>query len=284
MVKAKRSNKRKKKVTNNSSRQPSRRSQRVSAHTRLLGNPCEAPLALPNYEDTGSGLLVRLKQTWTVFNGAGHTGGVLHWTPGLGSVLTFSAPTSTGALPLGPTNDAFYLSGQYLSNVQTWRTVAACMRVYSTQNDQTRSGRLALGNSRFRNFTAGANYNVDSVLGVLGGAVPVERSAVEVVWTPCEADSEFTKGPDTDPPNKSSLTLAAAGLPAGTGLMVEFWEVVEYIPAVSAGIVTSANRGPPKQTLAEMLREFWAVNGSTVRSVGVSALKHMGTMAVSALL
>lgn len=255
-----------------------------SPQSKLLYDPCNAPLAVPAYDGAGSGSLIRLKSQVTIGVGATATAGVWHWSPGAGRITGNNTTSGATAGTLVPGVDPFNANGVLVNgSAGAYRVVAACMRITPLCSEQTRAGRIALGNTTWAQWQDNGTYTPDSVMGVLPYSMRAPADTVEIVWVPNAQSELFRNGASTYTSSaadagQSALTFAWSGIPANTGFVLEYFLVAEYMAAGLGSLVTPTGP-PPKVTLSDVLRQFWSKHKNTIKSVGMS----MVTSAMSLL-
>jgi len=222
----------------------------TAAYLRLLNDPCAADLVPATYGGTGSGYLMRTKQF--VYPLSTAVDAVLEFTPGWSNQPTrlTTATTSGGALSVV---SATGIPAQLAVVSDTFRCVAACVKIYYTGSELNRAG-MVFGNLLDGPSLASAEVPGIAAPGYAASAARYVRLGSEMHefrWCPAETDQTFvTEGnatPAYAPPEGSTLQLGFVGVPANT---VSFeitavweWQPIKLANNTNSAIVTSS-RGP----------------------------------------
>jgi hypothetical protein len=246
----------------------------------LLLDPCQADLAHPLYGGTDAGILARFSTTNIYFNGAGNTGGIIHWTPGCMSsdnheiVFTAATSSTTSVAALGATGAPG--KGFLPTNTQGYRCVAACMRVIYHGTESTRSGMMWYGHTNGNLVNIGTSYATTDILPNLPNSERTPVGYTDIIWRPNEADSLWRTAGDAlgggeNKAQRSSITLAAVNLPSNVGLQIQMIAVYEYVPNPISGMAVSRNsRSSSSNTLSQVMNTI--KDGAWIRSMAGAAV------------
>jgi len=215
-------------------------------HIKLMANPCNARICPPAYDSPGGGALLRYRKIISLGAATGETSGIITWVPGTneyvanGAASIYTVFTPSGTTMFGPLS-----TGPNSPYGQSFRCVAACMRLITNASESNRSGLVYAGNVDANQNYPAAGANVD-LNGMILGMPVITRSPVkslEVLWTPNQGDMNSSTdlgavsnviGGDS----RSALTIAFSGAPAGTGYTVEVTGVYEVAYGLNSGILT----------------------------------------------
>lgn len=246
----------------------------AAAFARMLVNPCTAALAHPVYAGSDAGILVRTENSVSIYNGAGITGGALHWVPGAVSSNYGNMLAGTDGLTFGAYNAVpglTYLKAQ----ASAVRCVAACIQVTFLGSELNRSGVVALGRSSGDQVTSGSTVDAAGLEASLEHYTRTPDKTIELTWVPSMDDQSFVD-PNANfdaslAVGRSGLTITTYGLPAATGLRLRFVAIYEYKPKVSTGITyTSSARAKSVNSLDHVLNVVQEMSNK-VREVGATA-------------
>ncbi len=246
-------------------------------YARLLSDPCNGPLVHPIYAGADAGFLFRAESINTVGTAPTDTCVVFHWTPGyLNSndtdclVATASAPGNLAGMTPQP-----YSPGKTFvnTNARGLRCIAACVKVSYPGTESARSGRLHFGGTHSGVLDSGATASVDIVAPMLNNHTRTPATDIELIWKPSDGDQLFT-----DPTasasavikdTRASLTVAAAGLPAGVGLVFHMTAVYEWTPATSLGVGQNPTGKARSRNTLDNVADFLIASGERfVRQAG----------------
>lgn len=270
---------------------PRRQSQLDSqgaAYARLLRDPCNAALANPTFEAAEGGYLNRFTSYHSYNAGGTDTQGYIHYTPNAISTVnadllvysgngTVAAPTAQGS-SLGGRS---FLTG----NCSAVRVIAACITVLYMGNEQGRQGRIHFGQTNGSLIDVGETPVPDNITNSLEQFTRTPSDAIDVIWKPDHFDETFTD-PNaslsaTNKDKMSSLTIAWAGLPAGTQIMFKITAVYQWQPKISTGIsFSTSTHTKSKNTLADVINSIENLSANPwVRRAGQAAMNMaMGQM------
>jgi len=250
-------------------------------HMKQLSDPCNGPLSHPVYDGFARGNLVRLRGTFQVGTGAGETCGFFLWDPqgnfvyNNGSVN--ATTTYTASAVRGP-HDAYITS-----NFDTFRVVSACITVIPNASEYTRQGLIYAGTVGGGLVNEGASLTIGGLTSLMPSVERSPNGGLEVVWLPSFGDSQFvpragSAAPTAFAEGSSALAVGFTGATAASGYTVICTATYEFIQPASSGVIQQPSV-PSKNTINDVIREFWRKHGSTVKRVGVEAL----SLAVNAL-
>lgn len=260
----------------------------ASNHMKQLSDPCNGPLTHPVYDGYTRGNLVRLRGSFTVGAGAAETCGFFFWNPqgnfvyNNGSVNTTTTYSATAVR--GP-HDTYIAN-----NFDTYRVVSACITVIPNASEYNRQGLVYAGTVNGGLVNEGATVSIGSFTSLMPTVERAPNSGVEVVWLPSFGDANFVPRSATAAPisgtgtgstyvdGASALAFGFTGAVAASGYTVICTATYEFLQPSGSGVIQQPSV-PSKNTINDVLREFWRRHGSTVKKVGVEAL----SLAVSAL-
>lgn len=250
-------------------------------HIRLLHDPCNAPLVRPAYETSAGGLLVRYRRMIEFATGAGQTAFVVGFLPHENAVHYRVAADSTtpGAL----------VSQEVFTGLDTvagasqfsYRCVAACVRGICLTSELNRSGIVCAGSvdsDVVIPTDASQTTSVGTVQGVLPVSTRMPSRAIEVLWTPGESSHQYRTADVAGivspllGTHNNACVLAVSGMPAQTGMRVEFTAVYEVRPANASNVVSVVEPPPSNNTWNQILRQFVAEAGNRVMIEGERAV------------
>lgn len=218
------------------------------AHAKLLADPCQGKIVPAAYPNPGGGCLQRFRSIFTVGTGAGETCGLVHWVPGTNEYYANGAATATTSYL--PTSGTVFqglagVAGTGCS-LTTFRCVAACLKVIPNASEMNRSGICYAGQTTgdFYGNNLGSTTTIQGSVASLPVSTRVPAKSLDVLWTPSASDQQFgadiltVTSPPGQGPSWNAMTVGAIGMPAASGLTVEFTAVYE-INYNSNGIVNS---------------------------------------------
>jgi hypothetical protein len=247
------------------------------AYARLLTDPCGAGLVQPVYPGGEAGFLFRADSIATYGGGATETAGIVHWTPGytnssnsdllVGGATGPSTPITLASSGTGPGKS--FLG----ANAAGVRCVAACLKVTFPGSESARAGRVHYGHTVAGIMDSGNTTDVDALAPVLQHYSRTPADTIELLWKPGISDTEFndpnTAASATLRDRKSSLTVAWAGVPGGTGMTFHYTAIYEWMPKVDVGVSTNVNgKSTSSNTLDDIL--------DAIKEVGFNWVKHPG--------
>jgi hypothetical protein len=217
------------------------------AHAMVLADPCRAPLAHPLYAGGEGGYLIRTETGGIIGNGAAETSFALLWTPGaIGSGGT-ELVAITNANPATNTTVAVYGNAPgktFLTATATaYRCVGACLSISFPGAESARAGQLFYTQTTGSPMDVGNSLNVNQMTNLCNHYTRTPTSQVEVRWKPTARDQQFidpaapTAAQDKD--GRGAILIAAAGLPAATGLYIRYTAVYEWQPLALNGLASN---------------------------------------------
>lgn len=250
-------------------------------HVKQLADPCNGPLTHPVYDGFTRGNLVRLRGTFQVGTGVGETCGFFLWDPqgnfvyNNGSVNTSTTYIATAVR--GPHDT--YVS----NNFDTYRVVSACITIMPNASEYNRQGLVYAGTINGGLVNEGATVSIGALSSLMPTVERAPNAGIEVVWLPSFGDAQFvprnaTAAPTAFAEGSSAVAFGFSGAVAATGYTVICTATYEFLQPSGSGVIQQPSV-PSKNTINDVLREFWRRHGSTVKRVGIEAL----SMAVSAL-
>lgn len=250
-------------------------------HVKQLNDPCNGPLTHPVYSGFARGNLVRLRGSVSVGTGAGETCGFFLWDP-LGDFVYNNGSTS-----LSTTYTATAVRGPHdtyiNANFDTFRVVSACITVIPNASEYNRQGLTYLGTVGGGLVNEGSTISVGALAALLPTVERSPNAGLEVVWLPTATDENFlprnsVAAPTQASEGSSALAFGFSGAAAASGYTLICTATYEFMQPSGSGVIQQPSI-PSKNTLNDVLREFWRKHGSTVKRVGVEAL----SMGMSAL-
>lgn len=241
------------------------------AYSRLLSNPCGAPLTHPVYAGAESGFLFRAEQFANFGDVPLATSGVIHWTPGYPNfnstellALATSSGAASGTMGVGTDNAG---RGFLLANAKGARCVAACLRVTYPGTESGRSGRIHYGHTPAGTIDSGQSVTPNGVAQLLQHYSRTPADTVELIWKPNTADMQIVDPTEVASASlrdqRASITVAWAGLPVQTGLTFHFTCIYEWFPAVSIGLSSNVlGKSLSRNTLDDVVN-YLLRNGET---------------------
>jgi len=216
------------------------------AHARLLADPCNAKLAPPVYTTPGTRQLVRIKDVITPGN-TSNNDVQFFFQPGQGSYWW-------GQTTAGATGSLSGDNGTSIRGIsQSFRCVAACLKVRYMGTEQNRAGLVGLytGPNIIR---AGAGGVGNSTL--LGNCQQVMRTgevAHEVKWAPGMADENFTYGGNAT--DLSSVVAAVCGgVNTNNATVWQFELIAVYEIVLHNAGPAEWNTSDSRNTLSDVMR------------------------------
>lgn len=215
-----------------------------SQYAQLLADPCSGPVHSPYGGEAG--IVNRLVQDFTINTIAGHTAGVIDFTPSTNLVLTAALASSTATLTLTPNVGP---GGTFINtNARKFRPVAACVTVLpSAASYNNLTGEIAVGVIGSDQLTTAVNaYTVDGIFTLLSKRAVFAKTQYDVKWFPGDLDHTYATvaagGSATDPSgaDHNDICVAYRGFPAGVPLSVRVTLIIEWTPQVAIGLPTSA--------------------------------------------
>lgn len=258
--------------------------EKAKEYARLIMDPCAAPLTHPVYPGGDAGFLFRAETFFTAFVGATETAGVLHWTPGYANgshtdLISAGATNGTATVTMGTT---YFGPGKTFltSNARGARCVAACLKVTFPGSESVRSGRVHYGHTTAGTIDFGQSVSADHVAQLLQHYGRTPTDTIELYWLPSIADTEFNDPTESASAvirdRKASLTVAAAGLPAGVGLTFHLTAIYEWTPAQNLGLANnSLGKNMSKNSMDDVIDAIKRTGFAFVKHVGMAGLNYM---------
>lgn len=262
----------------------SRLDEKAKEYARLIMDPCAAPLTHPVYPGGDAGFLFRAESFVTLFGGATETAGVVHWTPGYVNASNTDLLLITASNGVATTAMVANNSGPgksfLASNARGVRCVAACLKVTFAGSESVRSGRVHYGHTTAGTIDLGQTVSADQVAQLLQHYGRTPTDTIELYWRPGIADTEFNDPTETASAvirdRKSSLTVAAAGLPAAVGLTFHFTAIYEWTPAQNLGLANnSLGKNMSKNSMDDVIDAITRTGFTFVKHVGMAGLNYM---------
>lgn len=263
-------------------------------HIRLLLDPCNAPLVRPAYETSAGGLLVRYRRVMTFATEANRTAFIMGFLPHENVVhyQVYNAATDTGYLS---SEEVFTGLDTVAGGSQfSFRCVAACARAMCLASELNRSGIVCAGSvdsDVVIPTDATQVTSVAAVQSVLPVSTRMPSRSLEVLWTPGESSHQYrTTEPGATPAivqgtHNNACVIASSGMPAATGMRVEFTGVYEVRPANTSSVVAVVEPPPSNNSWNQVLRDFVAQAGNRVMVEGeraiVAGASYLGQQALN---
>jgi len=240
-------------------------------HIRLLLNPCSGPLTVPAYPVPGGGTLVRYRSVVDIGTGTGETGFLVHVVPGANQIYANGA--ATGGTLFTPNATVMFnalASAPSTAAPINYRCVAFCLKFVPYSSEMNRSGVIYAGHTdaRFLRTRGTNNMSIDTAKGSLPFMSRSPDKSFELLWVPNEIDGNFVfidsnLGGDTSGGGIShaAITLAATGLKAAEGGLIELTGVYEVDGGPNTGFVTTKTPPPSSTPFVEVLRKVYDVTG-----------------------
>lgn len=250
---------------------------KAQAAARMLHDPCNAPLSEACYRGD-QGYKSRFVSNFTVGTGAGQTAAAVAFLPGRNEYLFVTTPTSASAgtwtLSQGPGN--VFLQ----ANAAGWRSLGACLSTTPVAANLATSGQVyttivTLGQLPSGGSSGGA-VTVDQCLQLCNkyGKVQIDEP-METKWIPAAADEEYTVAGLADTTDVNVVLMCFVGLPAATGIVCRFTNVIEWKPNPTIGVVSESFMGNPSRNTIEHVKaalknkdpNWWSNVGKAAYSV-----------------
>lgn len=214
-------------------------------YSRMLLDPCHAPLVHPAYPGTGAGFLIRSERSIDVNWGTNERSGCVHWVPSafagdattgeLGNLYYSSATAANVALPM--TAGAGSPAGNFLLNTATTaRAVAACMQLIYAGSELNRSGFIYMGHTDGLYAYPGQGKSADDYTQALPEFSRTPNDMCESIWRPTEGDWPFTNvAGAVNASGRGALTTSWTGV---VGLIrIRLVCVYEFKVNLSSGLI-----------------------------------------------
>lgn len=265
-------------------------------HVRLMMDPCNGPLVRPAYEYAGGGFLVRYRSSINLATEATATAFLVGFLPHENKVLYRSTASSSAAAAVVETEPFSALLPAAGGSTLSYRCVAACAKLICLASELNRAGIVAAGSVEADVLVptdATQGLSVDSVVAALPITTRMPARSMEVLWTPGDASGSYhsqAPGGSGTPlgTQENACVIAGAGLPAASGVRIEFTAVYEVRPTNAANVVAVLEPPPSTNSWNQVLREFIAYAGHRVRIEGeraaIAGLSYLGQrMAASSM-
>lgn len=246
---------------------------------RLLSDPCGAEMVSPCYVGSGTGQFMRVRNNISPITANTNTSFQFTYVPGKN--LFFYGETVGNS---GGVIGAYTSVGNSLSLISdSYRCVAACLRVIYTGTESNRQGLIGLASLPNPLWGPGDLISSPSSL---PSCVKVSRTGEvvhEVKWVPQLEDQDFTNASATYESGRSGA-LMAIGLnanPTGTySITMELTAVYEYFPKYNGGIVTGIVPPKSSSTFNDVMRAMGDTAKWVYSNVAVPVVKATAGLAV----
>lgn len=247
-------------------------------HIRLLLDPCNAPLVRPAYEASAGGLLVRYRRVINVGTEVGKTAFAVGFLPHE-NVYHIISEASDTTINTWSNAEVFTGLDQVAGgSTLSFRCVAACIKGLVLASELNRAGVVCAGSVESDTViptNSAQTTSVATIQGILPFSTRAPEKSIEVLWTPSE-NSAFYRASDVTPSlfagtHDNACVLTASGLPAATGMRLEFTAVYELRPANSSNVVAVVEPPPSSNTWNQILREYISLAGNRVRMEAMNA-------------
>lgn len=248
----------------------------LANYRRLLLDPCNAPFTAGPSMAPGTGMFLRLRKyiTPTIATATATGSAQIRWSPHLNKLVQATNANSATAVPSSVT-EAFTVP----AHIQSYRTLAACMKWVSESPISARQGTVGAGYapSRFIGVDTSANDLLACCSKVYGNGA----DSVEVKWFPGEVSEldfvDIDEDGNVATPSEVFFALRNLDMVSGTPSyfkgQIELTWVIEITPKYAGGIMPSAV-APPKFNLQDVLRSIGSLAKDAVRSYG-PGIAHM---------
>lgn len=227
----------------------------ATAWTRLLKDPCGAPLVPSCYTGIGTGLYLRCRRSFSI--GSTDTAGV--FCAQLGTNTVYSFGTSTGAvITMSGGIQCFIDTGNpALTDRSEFRCIGGCMRVRYIGAESSRAGTIGLLTGPPVLFPLeAAGINVPTFNSNLPVVMRTGEVMHEVLFSPLARDEQFQSAPGSGPAtfsqDKCTFTMSYLGVPGGS-LTIEVTGIYEYEGGISTGLLKNAVPAPSVNTMNRVL-------------------------------
>lgn len=238
-------------------------------------------MVTPCYQGSGSGQFVRLKRTIVPISVSTNTDFQFVWIPGKNAYLR----GQTAGFDVGTIDAAATAFSKLDTMADSYRCVAACLRVIYIGQESARKGEIGLASLPNEPFNAGTTGVGTPALLPLCPKVARQGEVVhEVKWIPQLEDQSFAKY--TVPLASSggmNGALMAVSLVGGTDTVIEITGVYEYMPVWSDGLTVSVV--PPKSTnsFTDVMRAMGDTASWVFTNVAAPVIKSVAGVAVEAV-
>lgn len=249
--------------------------QNAIAAAKMLEDPCNAQIGPACYRGD-QGYRNRFVLNGTYGAGAGQTALALVFVPGDNQFYFIatvgSAAVSAWTLVPGP--GASYLA----ANATGVRSLGACLSATPVAANLATSGQVYTSIVPKSAISLAASNTVDQVLQLCNkyGKVSID-TPMECKWMPASSDEDYvTPGAGNgDAQDTNCILMAFVGLPAATGIVARFTNIVEWKPLPNLGITTESFLGNPSRNTIEHVKThlikrnpgWWTNVGSMAYSV-----------------
>lgn len=249
------------------------------AWARLLRDPCNAPMVSPCYPSGGTGIFLRFRR---VYNPMVSPNNCMQMTfqPGLNAIY-LGQTNGAGTVGLVSTPQVAFSD---LTNYDSARPVAACLRVMYTGTEANRAGLIGLSAGPSNLVDPSTNVSSNQVMSRLQRVDRIGEVIHEVKWVPQPADMDFSKfdvaSYNTAAANQwGSLTAVTAEV--GQLIQVELTTVYEVVPSNQNLLVSQI---PPKSrnTMGEVIGALGDTAKWVFSDVVAPVLKASAGLAVQA--
>lgn len=254
--------------------------QNARAWARLVADPCYAPLTHPIYPGSDGGLLARFESEQTFGAGAGETGFIVGFVPGLpgGSIYANATALASDTTNTLFNNTSIAGPGQtFLStSASAVRCVAACMQISWPGSELDRQGYITLGQCSGGLLSQGLSVvtNTAALRPLCHLRARVPDTFLEVKWRPTLGDAEWhdpsLAGTVGDINKKGAIFATVSNLKALIGARVRFIVTYEWQPKTNQGVATAFDSHiPSKNSLDDVINALdkngpgWAYRATT---------------------
>lgn len=261
----------------------------AKAYKTLLADPCNGPLVHPVYAGCEQGVLMRFTSYVNVNGGGGgNTCGAYLWNPGALSGLAFYAPAPTNSTNWNANNGGVPGLTFLSANNVKFRVVAACLEAMTDSSEMNRQGRFGFSNTVDGLHTAGTAATAAGMMATQSNIVRTPSAQLGIRWLPMANNGDWghtgaTTGAGGDGVDGSSLMFTWAGHQTDVGITLKHTCVYEVM-FQDLGIPQVIDNNPSKNTLDDVLRQFWNENSSTIIATGLALGRKAVEYGASALI
>lgn len=242
------------------------------SYARLLNDPCYSAIVRPVYSSSGSGNFVRVETDFILGAEASSIGAACLFTPGLMSpmggivsgVVTPTTVVSGDTAAIVWNNNLGLQPGVGMVNMfGSTRAVAACLQISFVGSENARSGVVSM--TQTTRDAAVATTSLAQMRSVSTRIVRMPDGVLEVKLSPTAANQNFlpcnaaTTALGNEHP---TLAVSVSGIPSSTGVRFRLVQVLEWLPAGGAGIMTNSDVSSSKNTLTSVISAMQAANPS----------------------
>lgn len=232
-----------------------------AAWARLIADPCNAPLVSPCYPSNGTGQFVRLRRIIPLPAAPENNSIQLAFAPGQNAL--WKGETRPEA-PDGTTSAAEGAFSGLADNYDSFRCVAACLKVTYVGTESGRAGTIGLSNSPNPLFNPSETTVSNGFMSQMTQINRVGEVKHEVKWIPSIKDQEFQTTNGSVPNLGSTLTCIVADLKryltSGSpgyvteGVQFELVGIYEVVPKRNSGMMVASVPNQSRNTVADVMR------------------------------